>query len=80
VEQRSNRRKPLTKPVWLDFGSPHALALVAATLAEDSRALQLVEALPCRDEHWVRDDSGRRRAVEYLGLVRLPRPGDGGAA
>jgi hypothetical protein len=77
AERRSNRRKLLTKPVWLDFGSPHALALVAAMVAEDCRALQLVEALPSRDEHWVRDGAGRRRAVEYLGLVRCPRPGGG---
>ncbi|MFF0866912.1 lantibiotic dehydratase [Nonomuraea sp. NPDC003560] len=61
------------KPFWVDFRAPHTIALLDHELTGGE--IELTEALPTREQHWVRDDSGRARAAEFVALVRL----DGGA-
>ncbi|MEU0566197.1 lantibiotic dehydratase [Nonomuraea sp. NPDC005983] len=61
------------KPFWVDFHAPHTVALLDHELTGGE--IELTEALPTREQHWVRDGSGRARAAEFVGLVRL----DGGA-
>ncbi|RSN15582.1 hypothetical protein DMB42_01800 [Nonomuraea sp. WAC 01424] len=61
------------KPFWVDFHAPHTVALLDHELTGGE--IELTEALPTREQHWVRDGSGRARAAEFVALVRL----DGGA-
>lgn len=65
------------KPVWIHFGSPHALELLAQLAGRDE-ALAFTEVLPASSQHWVvSSHDGRtpdRRASEFLALVRWPMP------
>ncbi|MEU9505930.1 hypothetical protein AB0D32_06585 [Micromonospora sp. NPDC048170] len=58
------------KPLWVDLRVPHAVWTLLRATAQD-RAFDLVEALPGRDAHWLRDADGNRRASELLVLLNL---------
>lgn len=63
------------KPVWVHFGSPHALELMRQLIVADTLALSFTEALPNRAQHWVVDvTTNERRVSEMLSLVRWPMP------
>jgi hypothetical protein len=62
----------LRKPRWLRFDSLHALRAAEDLLSPGVNAVELTEALPARDEHWVRAVDGRPRAAEFVALVRWP--------
>jgi thiopeptide-type bacteriocin biosynthesis protein len=79
-ENRLSFRAKERKPVWIHFGSPHALELLSQ-LADTDAALTLTEVLPARKQHWVAaGESGdsnsvvESRASEFMGLVRWPMP------
>jgi len=63
----------LRKPRWLRFDSLHALRAAEDLLGPGVNAVELTEALPARDEHWVRAVDGQPRAAEFVALVRWPK-------
>jgi hypothetical protein len=53
------------------FSSLPALEGIQRTVLDNAGSrLEVVEALPGREEYWGRDDQGRRRASEILALLR----------
>jgi hypothetical protein len=70
------------KPSWLSFHSAHAVFAAAANpKLSTATAVRLTEALPARDDYWVRDSDGHHRAAEHVSLLRWERPaGKAGAA
>jgi thiopeptide-type bacteriocin biosynthesis protein len=76
-EPQSGSEAKERKPVWVHFGSPHAIEILSELAANDA-SLILSEVLPARVGHWVlaSDDvtGSDRRASEFMALVRWPIP------
>lgn len=77
-ENRLSFRAKERKPVWIHFGSPHALELLSQ-LAHGETTLTFTEAAPTRQRHWTlavpeKDGAAEVRASEFMGLVRWPMP------
>jgi hypothetical protein len=60
----------LRKPRWVRFDSLHAMRAAEGLLGAGVTAVDLTEALPSREEHWVRAADGSPRASEFVALVR----------
>jgi hypothetical protein len=58
------------KPQWLGMRHPHTIWGALGRLGDDVETVDVVEALPSRSEHWLRDAEGRPRVTEQLGMVR----------
>ncbi|MFJ1605712.1 lantibiotic dehydratase [Streptomyces sp. NPDC088253] len=58
------------KPQWLGFDNPYVVWAALRQIRSDALAVDLVEALPGRGEHWNRDAAGAPVATEFSGLVR----------
>lgn len=74
VERRSQDFGPNPKPLWLHTASPPALAKVARSVTADVSSVLVVEALPARGQHWLRDRDGDPRVAEHAVLVPLQPP------
>lgn len=65
------------KPVWVHFGSPHAIELLCQLGGADS-VVTLTEVLPARSHQWVlpnlENTDSDRRASEFMSLIRWPMP------
>lgn len=71
---RRTIRPAARKPLWLRLDSLHSLRAIERAVDADT-ALELVEALPGRGQHWVRGDDGEPRAAEWVAFVNWPVAG-----
>lgn len=62
------------KPMWASLASAMSLTVLAQWLAPETRHVRLVETLPARGMHPLRDAAGNRRTSEQVGLLRWARP------
>ncbi|MFJ9792551.1 lantibiotic dehydratase [Streptomyces globosus] len=62
------------KPLWVSLASPLSLSVLAQWAGPATGHLRLVEALPDRAAHPLRDGDGGRRAAEHVSLLRWRRP------
>ncbi|MEV4946226.1 lantibiotic dehydratase, partial [Streptomyces sp. NPDC053755] len=62
------------KPLWVSLASPLSLAVLAQWAGPATGHLRLVEALPGRSAHPLRDAAGGTRAAEHISLLRWRRP------
>ncbi|MFD3664671.1 lantibiotic dehydratase [Streptomyces sp. NPDC058659] len=62
------------KPLWVSLTSPLSLSVLAQWAGPATGHLRLVEALPARSAHPLRDAAGGTRAAEHIALLRWRRP------
>ncbi|CAM5642072.1 lantibiotic dehydratase [Streptomyces narbonensis] len=62
------------KPLWVSLASPLSLSVLAQWAGPATGHLRLVEALPVRSAHPLRDAEGGTRAAEHIALLRWRRP------
>ncbi|MFF8838284.1 hypothetical protein [Streptomyces sp. NPDC015130] len=62
------------KPLWVSLTSPLSLSVLAQWAGPATGHLRLVEALPVRSAHPLRDAAGGTRAAEHIALLRWRRP------
>ncbi|MFJ7159589.1 lantibiotic dehydratase [Streptomyces sp. NPDC101118] len=62
------------KPLWVSLTSPLSLSVLAQWAGTDGGHLRLVEALPTRSDHPLRDGAGGTRAAEHISMLRWRRP------
>ncbi|GAB1641470.1 hypothetical protein KRMM14A1259_18930 [Krasilnikovia sp. MM14-A1259] len=66
---------PDRKPAWISFNSAHAVrALASNPKIGVAQAVRLAEALPHREQYWLRDGEDRTRAAEHVSFLRWDRP------
>lgn len=62
------------KPLWVSLTSALSLSVLAQWAGPATGHLRLVEALPDRSAHPLRDGAGGTRAAEHISLLRWRRP------
>ncbi|MFD9572202.1 hypothetical protein ACFWBI_20395 [Streptomyces sp. NPDC059982] len=61
------------KPLWVSLASPLSVGVLHQWLSPETSHLRLVEALPERSLHPLRDALGRPRVTEHVALLAWPK-------